>query len=48
MLTNKNISTTLLATSIILGSGSAFAAEESITSIVPIWPLLVLKITQLG
>ncbi|SMG66069.1 membrane protein [methanotrophic bacterial endosymbiont of Bathymodiolus sp.] len=42
MLTNKNISTTLLATSIILGSGSAFAAEESITSIVPTWPLLAI------
>ena len=42
MLTKKSISTPLLTTSIFLGSGNAFAADESITSMVPIWPLLVI------
>jgi hypothetical protein len=42
MLTQKSISTPLLATIIILGSGSAFAADESFTSPVPVWPFLAI------
>lgn len=42
MLTKKSISTSILVTCIIPGSGSAFAADESISSMLPIWPFLAI------
>ena len=42
MLTKKSISAPILATCISLSSGDLFAAEETLSSMVPIWPFLVI------
>lgn len=42
MFTKKRISAPIFATCISLSSGNLFAAEETISSFIPIWPFLVI------
>ncbi|WP_428356363.1 hypothetical protein [Methyloprofundus sp.] len=42
MLSKKSISAPILATCISLNSGTLFAAEESLSSAMPIWPFLAI------